>query len=110
YVADSCNHRIAVFKLDGTFVRNMGQVGSGLGEFRFPYGMDQDSQGHLIVAEFGNNRVQLVDKQTGKGIRTWGIAGREPGQLAYPWAIAVDKKDRVAVVDSGNNRVQVFSF
>src|SRR3712207_9097441 len=24
YVADSCNHRICVFKTDGTFVRNMG--------------------------------------------------------------------------------------
>ena len=110
YVTDSCNHRIVVFKTDGTFVRAMGGLGSGLGELRFPYGIDQDSRGHLIVAEFGNNRVQAIDKRTGKGVRTWGVAGRERGQLAYPWAVAVDKNDRIVVVDSGNNRMQVFSW
>jgi DNA-binding beta-propeller fold protein YncE len=110
YVTDACNHRIAVFKSDGTFVRNMGSVGSGLGQFRFPYGLDEDREGRLVVCEFGNNRVQLIDKQTGQGLRTWGHAGRDPGQLAYPWGVAVDKRDRVVAVDAGNNRLQVFEF
>ena len=69
-----------------------------------------DSKGRLVVCEFGNNRVQLIDKETGKGLGTWGSAGREPGQLAYPWAVAVDKDDRVVTVDAGNNRLQVFEF
>ncbi|MDB5294115.1 MAG: pknD 3 [Phycisphaerales bacterium] len=110
YVTDSCNHRLVVFRTDGTFVRNMGGVGSELGQFRFPYGMDLDADGRLVVCEFGNNRVQLVDKETGKGLKTWGAAGREPGQLAYPWGVAIDGKGRVVAVDSGNNRLQVFSF
>jgi len=110
YVTDSCNHRLVVFKTDGTFVRSMGGVGSELGQFRFPYGLDMDPDGRLVVCEFGNNRVQLVDKDTGKGLKSWGVAGREPGQLAYPWAAAVDKKGRAVAVDSGNNRLQVFSF
>lgn len=110
YITDSCNHRIAVFKTDGTFVRNMGGVGSELGKFRFPYGLDQDSDGNLIVCEFGNNRVQKIDKETGKGLEIWGGGGREPGRLAYPWAVAVDKKDRIVAVDAGNNRLQVFEF
>jgi DNA-binding beta-propeller fold protein YncE len=110
YVTDSCNHRINVFKTDGTFVRNIGGVGTALGQFRFPYGLDEDAKGNLIVCEFGNNRVQLIDKKTGKGIATWGAAGREEGQLAYPWAAAVDRGGRVVTVDSGNNRLQVFKF
>jgi len=110
YITDACNHRIAVFKADGTFLRNMGGVGSGLGQFRFPYGLDEDQDGHLIVCEFGNNRVQMIDKETGRGIKTWGHAGRDPGQLAYPWGVAVDKNNRVVAVDGGNNRLQVFSF
>lgn len=110
YVADACNHRLQVFKTDGTFVRVMGGVGSGLGEFRYPYGLDQDDRGHLIVCEFGNNRVQLIEKATGRGIKSWGSGGHEPGQLAYPWAVAVDKRDRVIAVDAGNNRLQVFEF
>lgn len=110
YVTDSCNHRIVVFRTDGTYVRSMGKLGSGLGEFRFPYGIDQDSRGHLIVSEFGNNRVQAIEKGTGRGVRTWGVAGREEGQLAYPWGVAVDREDRIVVVDSGNNRMQVFGW
>ena len=88
----------------------MGSAGSALGQFRYPFGLDQDPEGRLIVCEFGNNRVQLIDKQTGKGLQTWGVPGREPGQLAYPWAVALDRAGRVITVDSGNNRVQVFEF
>lgn len=110
YITDACNHRINVFRTDGTWVRNMGHVGSAPGEFRFPYGMDEDREGNLIICEFGNNRVQRIDKNTGKCLGTWGGSGRAPGQLAYPWAVMVDGKDRCVVVDSGNNRLQVFDF
>ncbi len=110
YVLDACNHRIDVFKTDGTWVRNMGSCGSGLGQFRFPYGMTMDRQGHLIVSEFGNNRIQMIDKETGKGLATWGRAGRDPGELAYPWGVMVDNRDRIVAVDAGNNRLQVFEF
>ena len=110
YITDACNHRIAVFTTEGKWVRNMGSTGSGLGEYRFPYGLAEDNEGHLIVCEFGNNRVQMIDKATGKGLKVWGSAGREPGQLAYPWGVAVDKQGRVVAVDAGNNRLQVFTF
>jgi len=110
YITDACNHRIAVFNTDGKWLRNMGEAGSELGQFRFPYGLAEDNEGHLIVCEFGNNRVQMIDKDTGKGIKTWGTAGRQPGQFAYPWGVAVDKRDRIVAVDAGNNRLQVFEF
>ena len=64
----------------------------------------------MIVCEFGNNGMQMIDKATGRGRKTWGSPGREPGQLAYPWGVAVDKRDRIVAVDAGNNRLQVFSF
>jgi DNA-binding beta-propeller fold protein YncE len=110
YITDACNHRIVVFTTEGKWVRNMGTAGSAPGEYRFPYGLAEDREGHLIVCEFGNNRVQLIDKQTGRGLKMWGGPGRHPGQLAYPWGVAVDKDNRVVAVDSGNNRLQVFSF
>ena len=110
YVTDACNHRICVFTTDGQWVRNMGRCGSGPGEFRFPYGMDIDREGNLVVSEFGNNRVQRIDKATGRGLGTWGSPGREEGELAYPWGVIVDRRDRVVAVDAGNNRLQVFSF
>ena len=108
YVTDACNHRIVVFTTAGKFVRNIGRPGSAPGEFRFPYGLDQDQKGHLLVCEFGNNRVQVIDKATGRSLRTWGRGGRALGELAYPWAAVFDKRGAVTVVDSGNNRLQVF--
>lgn len=110
YVTDACNHRIAVFKTDGTFVRNMGHVGSGPGEFRFPYGLELDRDNNLIVTEFGNNRLQKIDRMTGKSLGVFGKTGRLPGEFAYPWAATVDNRGRVIAVDSGNNRLQVFRF
>ncbi len=110
FITDACNHRLVVFKLDGTFVRSMGSVGDAPGQYRFPYGLDKDQRGNLIVCEFGNNRVQKIDTQTGKCLGLWGTPGHEPGQLAYPWAVVVDAQDRVITVDSGNNRLQVIGF
>ncbi len=106
YITDSCNHRISVHKLDGTFIKHLGQTGSAPGEYRFPYGLDVDDHGNLVVAEFGNNRVQLIDRNTGAGIASWGKAGRLPGELNYAWAVAWDN-GRAIVVDAGNNRLQV---
>src|SRR5262249_27606570 len=110
YVTDNGNHRIDVFRTDGTFVRTIGSVGSGPGQFRFPRGMADDGRGHLVVCEFGDNRVQLIAKQTGTALGTWGSGGREEGELAYPWGVTIDKHGRVVVVDAGNNRLQVFRF
>jgi len=110
YITDACNHRIVVFDVDGKYIRSFGSSGSGLGQFRFPYGLDIDARGRLVVCEFGNNRVQLIDKETGQGIATWGRPGHQEGTLAYPWGVAVDKDGRVVVVDAGNNRLQVFRF
>ncbi|MBC7783652.1 MAG: hypothetical protein H7144_07410 [Burkholderiales bacterium] len=109
YTSDSCNHRISVFKLDGTFVKNLGRTGSAPGEYRFPYGLDADESGNLLVAEFGNNRIQKIDRHTGAGLWKWGTPGRLPGELNYPWAIAADG-NRAIVVDAGNNRLQVVRF
>ncbi len=89
YITDACNHRLVVFKTDGTFVRNMGSCGSGLGQFRFPYGLDEDAEGRLVVCEFGNNRVQLIDKETGKGLKTWARPAASRARWPTPGASAL---------------------
>jgi DNA-binding beta-propeller fold protein YncE len=110
YVTDACNHRLVVFTTDGKWIKNIGGVGTSAGQFRFPYGLHVDQNGKLIVCEFGNNRVQRIDPETGKSLGIWGRAGRAPGELAYPWAVAVTREGDVAIVDAGNNRVQVARF
>jgi DNA-binding beta-propeller fold protein YncE len=81
-------------------------MGRAPGQLEYPYGVALCPDGTLLVAEFGNNRIQRFDR-TGRSLNIWAEAGRQPGQLAYPWGVAVGKDQRVYVLDSGNNRVQV---
>ncbi len=107
YVADACNHRIAVYNLGLEIQEYWGAGGTRQGELRYPYGLALMPDGSLVVCEFGNNRLQVFDSR-GESVRICGHPGREPGQLAFPWGVAVDKTGRAFVVDAGNNRVQVW--
>ena len=109
YVADACNHRIVVYDLAGVRQGELGGLGSGPGQLRYPYGLALASDGRLVVCEYGNNRLQVFGPD-GRPLRLLGGPGRAPGQLAYPWDVAVDGRDRAYVVDAGNNRVQVWDF
>jgi DNA-binding beta-propeller fold protein YncE len=110
FVADAVNHEIDVFATDGTFRRSLSAPGTAPGDLNYPYGLDVTRDGQLLVTEFGNNRVQILDPQTGQTHGTWGQAGRGEGRLAYPWAAAARTDGRAVVVDSGNNRLKVVDF
>lgn len=62
----SCNdtHRIVVVNFpDGTLLETIGKLGSGQGEFRTPMDIDiRDSDELLAVADWGNKRVQLLNR------------------------------------------------
>lgn len=110
WVTDGTNHRLLAFDLEGNLLKTLGEgAGSGPGEFRFPYGLDVDAEGNLLVSEFGNHRVQKIDPDTGEALAIWGGSfGARPGQAKYPWGLAYDtQRDRVILLDSGNDRMQV---
>lgn len=110
-IADSCNHRIGRFTLDG---RPLGWVETPAadgptegGAFAYPYGVFVLPDSSVLVAEFGSSRVRRVDPRTGRVLGAWGVPGRAPGQLAAPWGVTW-REGELFVLDSGNNRVQVF--
>jgi hypothetical protein len=114
-VADAGHHRLGVFTLDGALVRWVGwpRTAAGQATFTYPYGLVLLADGTVLVAEFGGNRVQRVDVETGRSLGVWGKAGRGAGELASPWAVAVAGKDSSAgayVLDSANSRVQRLDF
>ena len=62
-VADSYNHRVVAFRLDGRAARvvcGTGQEGSGAGELNFPAGLAVTATGDLWVVEWRNHRVSLL--------------------------------------------------
>jgi DNA-binding beta-propeller fold protein YncE/plastocyanin len=112
YVADTGNNRIQVFSSNGTYISKFpskwGEFGTGNGTLTSPEGVAVDQQGHVYVADTGNNRIQVFSSN-GTYITKWGEFGTGNGTLRSAKGIAVDQQGHVYVADTGNNRIQVFS-
>jgi NHL repeat len=68
----------------------------------------------LLVADSGNNRIQVFDLGTHQLLEIWGTSApqpsAQPGSFNQPWAMAADKAGNIYVVDYGNRRLQKFNF
>lgn len=108
YVSDNDNHKIKVYRRDGTFDFEWGGFGEGPGEFRYPGIMAINEYNEVFVVDVLNTRVQKFDP-FGKFIADIGSWGVLPGRLFRPKGVAVDGKNRVYVTDSYMGVIQVFS-
>ena len=86
YVCDRNNHRIQIFDLHLNFVRSIGSHGEGRGEFNQPFDVKFDTAGNMYVAEWGNGRVQVMDR-SGQFIREFG-----EGKLKGPSGLHIADK------------------
>ncbi len=93
------NNRIVKLSREGKFLL---EVGGGVtsksgdpGKFNDPHALAMDSRGRLLVADRGNNRVQIFD-QEGNLLAVWTQFGR-------PSTVFVDKHDVVYVGDGMSN-------
>jgi sugar lactone lactonase YvrE len=89
------NNRLIRFSGDGKFVK---QWGGGVGsegalplQFNDPHDLETDAEGRLYIADRGNQRVQVLDKD-GNFITRW-------TQFGKPSAITFDSKGNVFVAD-----------
>ena len=129
YVVDVGNNRIQKFTNSGTFIRSWGtycvistgigcidedaagQLGSGDGQFQYPFGVAINSfdGGHVYVADTYNQRVQEFTN-LGVFVRQWGTFGTGPGAFQYPFGIATNpSNNHVYVADTYNQRIQEFT-
>jgi DNA-binding beta-propeller fold protein YncE len=88
-------------------LRTIGGQGKGNGQFSNPMSIAFDGAGHILVADCGNHRVQMLRYSDGAHVRTIGSQGSGNGQFSNPMGVAVDGDGRVVVSDYGNHRVQV---
>lgn len=110
-VADYLNDRIATFSLAGKPLGEVGASGTGPGQFDAPAGVVVDGTGRIYVADFFNQRVQILDRQ-GKFIRQFGKTGKKgisAGMFNYPTDVALLPDGALVVADAYNDRIQVFS-
>jgi len=77
------------------------------GRLKEPRGLAVGPDGSVLVADFGNERIQVFAPDL-KFVRTWGGRGDAAGEFAQPGAVAVGPTGDVYVADTWNHRVQVF--
>ncbi len=70
--------RLVEITTDGEFVRAVGKLGAGPGEFMGPHALAFDDQGRLYVADRSNNRVQVFDSDL-NFLDEWRHFGRPSG-------------------------------
>ena len=101
YVADTENHRISIFTLEGQLIRTIGSRGSGPGQFNWPSAVAISPDGDMYVTDY-NHRVQVFSPD--------GVFRREfgKGQLSYPLNILLTADGHVLVSNSNNKRVVIF--
>ncbi|MBM3770194.1 MAG: hypothetical protein FJW27_02710 [Acidimicrobiia bacterium] len=83
--------RISKFSPDGKFIKSWGKIGVRHGEFRTPHALMFDSRGRLWVADRGNHRLEIFDKD-GNYLESRYMYGRISGFFI--------KNDTVYAIDS----------
>ena len=109
YVVDTSNHRVQVLNANLTFSHMFGSRGSGQGHFKYPCGINIDSQGLVYVTDAGNNRIQKFTPE-GQFVSSFGTEGFKSGQLAFPLDITFDDNDLLYMCEGYPNcRISVFT-
>lgn len=113
YVADTGNHRIAVFDQEGALIRTFGSYGAAPAPMAFnePWGIAVGPDGTVYIADTWHQRI-VACTSTGQYLREWGSEGLGEAGNEYgfygPRAVAVDAQGLVYVADTGNKRIMVY--
>ena len=108
-LADDEGHCVYVFDKDGNCVRKIGSQGEEEGRFEQPAGVSYLNDKEILVADFGNDRIQHIDIQTGTVLKSFGQLGSGKGELNGPYDVCLDDEERIVVTECGNHRIQVIS-
>ena len=106
-VSDSGNHKIHLFKSNGTHIKSFGGQGAQHGEFAWPSGTAYRGD-NIIVVEQKNHRVQVLSKQGGY-LRHFGGKGSLDHQLNVPTGLSIDSDGNIIVADRKNKLIKIFS-
>jgi DNA-binding beta-propeller fold protein YncE len=84
----------------------VGQPGSGDGEFNFPASVAVDTSGNVYVADLFNTRIQSsTQRELPRQVGKQGVAD---GQFNQALGVAADASGNVYVADAVNHNVQKF--
>ena len=106
-VSDIGNHKIHLFKSDGTHIKSFGGKGAQHGEFDYPSGTAYHGD-NIIVSEQNNHRVQVLSRQGGY-LRHFGVDGSLDHQFKFPLGLSINSDGNIIVADRNNKLIKIFS-
>jgi len=95
-----------IMKIGDEFLNSFGSYGEGNGQFNAPTGIAMDSKQHVLVADWGNNRIQVFDAN---GSFLTFVNSAFDGVFG-PQGLTVTADDLVVVADSGNHCYKQYRF
>ncbi len=109
WISNPALHRIEVFdRQSGTYLRSIGQQGTGPGEFALPRSLAHTPTGDVCIVDLLNCRVQVFAKD-GTWLRSIGGPGDNVGSFGRPRGVAVGPDGTIFVSDSFSQRVHAFT-
>lgn len=104
FVVSDCK----IYDLNGNFLYKIGKEGIRDGELNHPSLLSASKEGHLVVCDSGNDRVQIFDLRHGKFVTKFGSEGSSTGEFNRPMSTAILDNGRIVVSDNENHRIQIF--
>ncbi|XP_033118951.1 E3 ubiquitin-protein ligase TRIM71-like isoform X2 [Anneissia japonica] len=106
YVTDSEAHCVFKFNVDdGRLLGKIGSEGSEVGQMNKPNVVTLTKEGHMIIADFANSRIQMFDAND-KFMRILVGCGKEDGKIWAPCGVTMDMDENIIV--SSNHKLQLF--
>ena len=107
-VSDVGNHKVHLFKSDGTHIKSFGGQGDQHGEFEWPCGIVFHGANIIVAEQSVNSRVQELSRQGGY-LCHFGGKGSLDHQLNFPAGLSIDNDGNIIVADKGNKLIKIFS-
>ena len=109
YVLDGRRKRVAIYDVDGRYMRSFKLVSDEPVAPLKPLGIAVDAEGRVLVTDEASSNVLVYDNE-GTLVLTWGKTGRLTGDFWLPAGIFIDDRNSIYVADQMNGRVQEFQY
>ena len=108
-VTDNQGHCVYFFDKEGNCLRKIGGQGQNCGQFQCPDGVSFLNDDEILIADYGNHIIQLINIKRATVVKTFGKRGAGKGEFQNPANVCLDDEGRIVVADFSNNRIQVIS-
>lgn len=102
----STDGAVRVFDERGFYLGQLAGSGSGADQVNAPRGLTQDPVGRIVIADSGNNRIDVFNSFAAGG----GVIGSYSGGLQAPVDVAFAPGAWLYVSDGGSNTVKRFHY